>query len=71
MEVMQVQPEVDPLYAQALELIIREQKASKRLFKEKLRIGQTKALQLLDELEQAGKVIAVDERGARKVLVAA
>lgn len=61
----------DPLYVQALELIIREQKASKRLFKEVLRIGQTKALQLLDQLEQAGKVTAVDERGARKVLVAA
>lgn len=65
------QSEADPLYTQALALIIREQKASKRLFKEELRIGQTKALQLLDELEQAGKVSPVDERGARKVLVVA
>ena len=74
LENLLVQPEqspADPLYAQALALIVREQKASKRLFKEELRIGQTKALQLLDELEQAGKVSPCDERGARKVLVAA
>jgi DNA segregation ATPase FtsK/SpoIIIE-like protein len=61
----------DPIYAQALALITVEQKASKRLFKEHLKIGQTKALQLLDELEQHGKVSAIDETGNRKVLVAA
>ena len=61
----------DPLYARALALIIREGKANKRLLKAELGIGQTKALELLDQLEAAGKVSACDERGARKVLVAA
>lgn len=64
------QPAVDPLYEQALALITVEQKASKRLFKEHLKIGQAKALQLLDQLEQAGKVSAIDATGGRKVLVA-
>ena len=70
MQELEQQP-ADPLYEQALALVIKEQKASKRLLKESLRIGQIKALQLLDQMEQEGKVSACDERGARKVLVAA
>jgi hypothetical protein len=70
MQELEEQP-ADPLYDQALELVLKEQKASKRLLKEHLRIGQIKALQLLDQMEQDGKVSACDERGARKVLVAA
>jgi hypothetical protein len=70
MQEMEEQP-ADPLYDQALELVLKEQKASKRLLKEHLHIGQIKALQLLDQMEQDGKVSACDERGARKVLVAA
>lgn len=57
------------LYQQALALITRDQKTSVRLLKAELSIGTTKALELMDALEQAGKVSACDERGARKVLV--
>ncbi len=59
----------DPLYDQALALIIKEQKANVRLFKVGLGIGTAKAMQLMDILEHAKKVSACDERGARKVLV--
>jgi len=52
-------------------LVTREQKASKRLLKEKLGIGQDKALALLDRMETNGVVSAVDETRNRKVLVAA
>ena len=59
------------LYLQAVELVVREQKASKRLLKEALGIGQDRALALLDQMEALGVVSAVDETRNRKVLVPA
>lgn len=56
---------------QAIALIKREQKANVRLLKSELGIGTGKALQVMADLEAAGKVSACDERGARKVLVPA
>lgn len=61
----------DPLLEKAVALIASEQKASVRLFKAELGIGTTKALELMDTLEKAGKVSACNEGGVRKVLVAA
>lgn len=61
----------DPLFATALKVVVREQKATVRLLKSELSVGTTKALDLMDKLQQAGKVSACYERGARKVLVAA
>ena len=61
----------DPLYQGALDIIVREQKANVRLLKTGLKVSTTRALDLMDKLEQAGQVSACDERGARKVLVAA
>ena len=60
----------DPLFQAALDIITREQKANVRLLKTGLKVGTTRALELMDKLEQAGEVSACDERGARKVLVA-
>ncbi len=61
----------NPLYAQAVALITKEQKASKRLLKDGLGIGQDKALALLDQMEANGVISPVDETRNRKVLVAA
>lgn len=61
----------DALFESAVAIIVREQKANVRLLKTELKVGTTKALNLMDMLQQAGKVSACDERGARKVLVAA
>ena len=61
--------EQSELYVQAVELVVREQKASKRLLKEVLGIGQDRALALLDQMEALGVVSAVDETRNRKVLV--
>jgi DNA segregation ATPase FtsK/SpoIIIE-like protein len=61
----------NPLYDQAVQLITKEQKASKRLLKDGLGIGQDKAQALLVELETNGVVSAIDESRNRKVLVAA
>jgi ParB/RepB/Spo0J family partition protein len=59
------------LYDQAVAVVAREQKASKRLLKEALGIGQDRALALLEQMEANGVVSAVDETRNRKVLVAA
>lgn len=64
-------PAVDPLLVQAIDVIAREQKANMRLLKSELKVGTSKALDLMAKLEAAGKVSACDERGARKVLVRA
>ncbi|MEI6601721.1 MAG: DNA translocase FtsK, partial [Comamonadaceae bacterium] len=61
----------DPLFRTAVKVIVRAKKANVRLLIAELSVGPTKALELMDKLEQAGKVSACDERGARKVLVAA
>lgn len=61
----------DPYYMPALNLIIREQKATVRLLKSELGIGTAKALTLMGLLEKTGKVSACGERGERKVLVEA
>ncbi|MGI9132662.1 MAG: DNA translocase FtsK [Rhodoferax sp.] len=42
-----------------------------RQLKSELSIGTTKALALMDQLEQAAIVSACDQRGAREVLVQA
>jgi len=63
--------ESDPLFTQAVALVVREQKANVRLLKTELGIGTAKALLLMESLEKAGKVSACDQRGAREVLVTA
>lgn len=65
------QTPADPLLAKAIKVITKAQKASVRLLKEELGVGTTKALELMAGLEAAGKVSPAEERGARKVLVAA
>lgn len=62
------QETVDPLLAKAVEVITRHQKANVRLLKAELKVGTAKALEIMDQLEHAGKVSACDERGARTVL---
>lgn len=61
--------EDDALLAAAEALVAREQKASVRLLKSELKVGTTKAMELMSWLEKLGKVSACDERGGRKVLV--
>lgn len=61
----------DPLLQSAIDIVVREQKANVRLLKSELSVGTTKAMELMEQLQKAGKVSACDERGARKVLVTA
>jgi hypothetical protein len=61
----------DPLLQSAIDLVTREQKATVRLLKTELKVGTTKALEIMDKLQAAGTVSAVGADGVRKVMVAA
>ena len=60
--------ERDPLYDEAVEVVIQTRRASISLVQRKLRIGYNRAARLVEEMESAGLVSAMDDTGARKVL---
>jgi len=60
----------DPLLQSAINLVTREQKATVRLLKTELKVGTTKALEIMDKLQATGTVSAVGADGVRKVMVA-
>jgi S-DNA-T family DNA segregation ATPase FtsK/SpoIIIE len=59
--------EPDPLYEQAVELVLKNRRASTALVQRRLRIGYRRAAQLLAAMERAGLVSAMDEHGRREV----
>ena len=62
-------PESDPLYDKAVEVVLKNQRASISLVQRHLQIGYNKSARLLEAMEKAGLVSAMDERGKREVLV--
>jgi DNA segregation ATPase FtsK/SpoIIIE, S-DNA-T family len=61
--------EKDPLYDRAVEIVLKNQKASISLVQRHLTIGYNKAANLLEAMEQAGLVSSMDVRGKREILV--
>ncbi len=61
--------EKDPLYDKAVEIVLKNQKASISLVQRHLAIGYNKAANLLEAMEQAGLVSAMNGRGQREILV--
>ena len=61
--------EPDLLYAKAVEVVIRIQKASSSLIQRHLKIGYKAALRLLDDMERSGVVSALNSAGKRFVLI--
>lgn len=57
----------DPLYDQAVELVQHHRKASISLVQRHLRIGYNRAARLLEEMEKAGVVSAMQTDGSRQV----
>jgi len=64
-------PAGDELYAQAVETVRKHRKASISLVQRHLTIGYNRAADLLEQMEKAGIVSAMDSKGARKLLEAA
>ncbi|MDB5953946.1 DNA translocase FtsK [Ramlibacter sp.] len=61
--------EADPLYDRAVEVVLKNQKASISLVQRHLAIGYNKAANLLEAMEKAGLVSAMNGRGQREILV--
>jgi DNA segregation ATPase FtsK/SpoIIIE, S-DNA-T family len=61
--------EKDPLYDKAVEIVLKNQKASISLVQRHLAIGYNKAANLLEAMEKAGLVSAMNGRGQREILV--
>ncbi len=61
--------EKDPLYDRAVEIVLKNQKASISLVQRHLSIGYNKAANLLEAMEQAGLVSPMNGRGQREILV--
>ena len=63
--------EADPLYDQAVAIILENKRASISLVQRHLRIGYNRAARLLESMEQAGLVSAMQSNGNREILARA
>ncbi len=63
--------EKDPLYDQAVEIVVRTRRPSISLVQRHLRIGYNRAARLIEEMERAGLVSSMQSNGNREVLVPA
>ncbi|KAB2901204.1 MAG: DNA translocase FtsK [Burkholderiaceae bacterium] len=61
--------EKDPMYDQAVEVVLKDRKASISYVQRKLRIGYNRSARLLEDMEKAGLVSALTSSGQREVLV--
>jgi S-DNA-T family DNA segregation ATPase FtsK/SpoIIIE len=61
--------EKDPLYDQAVEIVLKNRKASISLVQRHLKIGYNRAARLVEDMERAGMVSAMSSSGHREILV--
>jgi S-DNA-T family DNA segregation ATPase FtsK/SpoIIIE len=63
--------EADPLYDEAVAIVLRSRRASISLVQRHLRIGYNRAARLIEDMERAGLVSAMQSNGNREVLAPA
>jgi S-DNA-T family DNA segregation ATPase FtsK/SpoIIIE len=61
--------EKDPMYDQAVEVVLKNRKASISLVQRHLKIGYNRAARLVEDMEKAGLVSAMSSNGQREILV--
>lgn len=61
--------EKDPLYDQAVEIVVRTRRPSISLVQRHLRIGYNRAARLIEDMERAGLVSAMQTNGNREMLI--
>jgi S-DNA-T family DNA segregation ATPase FtsK/SpoIIIE len=66
-----VDAESDPLYDQAVAIVLKTRRASISLVQRHLRIGYNRAARLIEQMERAGLVSAMQSNGNRDVLAPA
>ena len=59
----------DPMYDQAVEVVLKNRKASISLVQRHLKIGYNRAARMLEEMEKSGMVSAMSGSGQRDILV--
>jgi len=60
--------EADPLYDQAVDIVVKSRRASISLVQRHLRIGYNRAARLIEQMERAGMVSTMQPNGNREVL---
>jgi S-DNA-T family DNA segregation ATPase FtsK/SpoIIIE len=63
--------EADPLYDQAVKIVIESRKASISNIQRRLKIGYNRAARLVEAMEAAGLVSAMESNGNREILIPA
>ncbi|WBY03439.1 DNA translocase FtsK 4TM domain-containing protein [Ramlibacter tataouinensis] len=61
--------EKDPMYDQAVEVVLKNRKASISLVQRHLKIGYNRAARLVEDMEKAGLVSAMNGQGQREIVV--
>jgi S-DNA-T family DNA segregation ATPase FtsK/SpoIIIE len=61
--------ESDPLYDQAVAIVLKTRRASISLVQRHLRIGYNRAARLIEQMERAGLVSSMQSNGNRDILV--
>src|SRR4029453_18976220 len=63
--------EADPMYDQAVSIVLQHKRASISLVQRHLRIGYNRAARLLEQMEKSGLVSSMSTNGNRDILVPA
>lgn len=63
------QSEADPLYDQAVQIVIESRRASISSVQRRLKVGYNRAARMIEDMEKAGIVSAMESNGSREVLV--
>ena len=63
--------EADPMYDQAVQVVLKNRRASISLVQRHLRIGYNRAARLLEQMENSGVVSTMQSNGNREILVPA
>ena len=66
-----VDAEQDPLYDQAVQIVVETRKASISGVQRRLKIGYNRAARMVETMEQAGLVGPLQSNGTREILVPA
>ncbi len=61
--------ESDPLYDQAVQVVIESRKASISMVQRRLKVGYNRAARLIEQMEAAGLVSAMQSNGTREILI--
>ena len=60
--------EADPLYDQAVQVVLQNKRASISLVQRHLRIGYNRAARLIEDMEKAGLVTPMASNGNREII---